>query len=207
MELNFADFVSTLARAVGLVFGYATIAKLANLNAVIDGMRSYGLIPNRLLPLAVSLLIIGEALIAITHLGLVALPLASPATVALLAIFLGFSAYSLLRGENRPCLCFGAKKDDKVDGSTLARIIGLLAAETAVLAAVMNTGAQSLQSTGAVTSVESLVAALVIVTLASLIITAPDFIMWWRLRPKGLLLRPQARSERPTNLTDPLHLN
>jgi hypothetical protein len=186
VNLEWSVLVGGLARAVGIVFAYATIAKLANLSAVTDALRSYGLLPASMIPSAVFSLILGEAGVAVSHLGLVALPLASPLTAILLSLFLGFSIYSVHRGDDKPCLCFGAKEEDRIDGLTIARIGALLAAEIIVLIAVLQPSALFRHAADLPATTTSLAVALVFISLTSWVLTAPKLIAWWQLRPKNL---------------------
>jgi hypothetical protein len=204
VNLEYSVLVGGLARAVGIVFAYGTIAKMANLNAVTDVFKSYGLLPAPMIPFAVFTLILGQAGIAISHLGLVALPWASPLTAALLSLFLGFSIYSVHRGDDNRCLCFGAKEKDPIDGLTIARVSTLLAAETIVLIAVLQTSALFQPSAGLATTAISLAVALVFISITSWVLTVPALIAWWQLRPTNLHPRTSTVSNLPVRTEDPL---
>lgn len=124
--------MSIVSIAVGMVFGYAAASKLLSLTAFAAAVQGYGVLPDRFVPLATGLLIAGESLIAISHIAAIALPLVLPVSIALLLVFLVVIANALKRGEKRPCLCFGANRDDSVDMSSLMRIILLLLMEIAL---------------------------------------------------------------------------
>ena len=126
--------MSVIALGVGLVFGYAALSKLWDFPAFVAGVRDFGFVSGRLVPLAAVLLTAAEAVIAVAHLLGLALPMAVPATIALLAVFLIVTVRLLARGEVRPCLCFGAGHEATVDAVGLARIALLLGAELSLFA-------------------------------------------------------------------------
>jgi hypothetical protein len=118
--------------AVALVFGYAAVSKLVNLPALVAGIRSYRVVPGPIASLGAALLIIGEGAIAVAHFAGLAMQYVVPATIALLTVFLVTTSRLLKSGEKRPCLCFGANRDDSVDIYSLIRIAMLWLLEAAL---------------------------------------------------------------------------
>jgi hypothetical protein len=118
--------------AVGLVFAYAAGAKLLDMPGFIAGVRGYEIVPHRFASLVAGVFVAGESLIGLAHIASIELKLFVLAAIVLLSIFVVTVVNSLVRGEHRPCLCFGAGRDDLVDIYSLIRIALLLAVEVAL---------------------------------------------------------------------------
>ncbi len=188
-----------LARAIGLVFAYAAYAKLRNVGAFIAALRTYRIIGASFSPLAGCLLIAGEMAIAASHLTFFALPYMVSATIALLSVFIGYSAVVVWRGERQRCLCFGADQQDHLDGRTIARTGVLLAGEVVLLgAASFGFGATLVPWQDSIVEfVATIAAALPLVMIVIWCLSIPDVVVWWRLR------RPEAYRSTLAS-TDPL---
>jgi hypothetical protein len=171
------------AIAVGLVFGYAAVSKLADVPSLVTGIRGYEVIPSSMAPPAAVLLIMIESLIAVAHFGTIALQFVIPATLVLLAVFLATTVSLLRRGDKRPCLCFGANRDDSVDISSLVRILMLLATELS-LYWYLFLGDDPVAATteyAAATSIETVAVAALTLVLLGWCFAFPKFYRAWRV--------------------------
>lgn len=131
--LSISASIDILSKAIGLTFAYAVVAKMAGFRHLVSGIRRYALVPDRIAGPSAASLIFFEGVIAFTHVSGTALQIIAPATAILLGIFCAITVAALLRGEERPCLCFGANRDDRVDSHTLFRISLLLLCELVLI--------------------------------------------------------------------------
>ncbi len=189
MDLEFlASTMTVFARATGIVFAYAVFAKLKSIGAFIDELRRYKFVPDSLVPTAALLILALESMIAIAHLAILSLSVIAPFTALLLIAFLAFSVRSVVRGETRKCLCFGANQDHQVDALTIARISLLLLIEGALIVFVfVHTDTSPWPDQDIADIATSLVAAISLVLLAGWCLIVPEIVSWWRLRPAGKL--------------------
>jgi hypothetical protein len=127
--LTVHEAMTIASMSVGLVFAYAAVSKLVDMPGFTAGVRGYGMMPVRLVPAVAGLLVLCEGLFALAHLTGVALNVVLPGAIALLTVFAVTMVSLLRRGDKRPCLCFGASRDDLVDASSLIRLAVLLAVE------------------------------------------------------------------------------
>lgn len=162
---------------IGLVFLYAAATKLLDLPGFVAGIRGYGIVPARIAPAVAGGLIAGEGLIGGAHVLNVALPLAVPATMVLLAIFFVTVANLLWRGDRRPCLCFGAGRHDSVDGFSLLRIGVLLAVEIALFAYLI----EGRSAVGGDVGITGPLIATLSVLLAAWLLVIPSVYRVWRV--------------------------
>jgi Methylamine utilisation protein MauE len=132
--VNLQKAMSIVCMAVGLVFGYAAASKFADLRAFVAGVRAYRVVPSRFAPFVAAALIVTECSIALAHLTDAAIEIVAPATAAVLLSFFATTVNTLRHGASRPCLCFGANRDDLVDSNTLLRIALLLTVELSLCA-------------------------------------------------------------------------
>ena len=106
-----------------------------------------------------------------------------PATLVLLAVFLITTVSLLRRGDKRPCLCFGANRDDSVDISSLVRILMLLATELS-LYWYLFLGDDPVAATteyAAATSIETVAVAALTLVLLGWCFAFPKFYRAWRV--------------------------
>lgn len=172
--------VTTVAAiAVGLVFGYAAVTKLANIRRFISAIRGYRLVPVAFAPLAAGLLIASESSIALAHLIGAGLSFMVPCTLVLLSIFFVATALLLTRKENGPCLCFGAHQDDHMDVVSLVRISILWLIEGSLYLLQTVDGSMAVRRATSYTGIESFLPAALIVTLLGWLLSIPRFHRAW----------------------------
>lgn len=177
--ITIPELVSIVSMAMGLVFGYAVVSKLLDVPALVEGIRDYEIVPARLAWILAWTLIAAESLIALAHLTGVGLRFVVPGTLVLLSIFFAVTARLLIRADNRPCLCFGAHREDPVDISSLVRISILWLAEASMNLVYDNSlfgGTGSAQRL-----LEIFLLAALVVTTATWWLSLPKFYRVWRI--------------------------
>ena len=183
MQFTLETAIGIASAAVGLVFGYAAIAKIANIRNLAAGIRAYQIVPHRLVLPAALILIALESLIAVGHLGVIALEVIIPATTILLFGFLCITVIQLIRGVERPCLCFGANRDDSVDFTTVTRIVLLLVTDLVLYQILADRGDSVTVHSRmvAIDVIGNIAVAAVIVVLVGWCLTGPKFHRAWRI--------------------------
>lgn len=115
--------------AVGMIFLGSASYKVADVRRYLLGVRSYGVISDKLAaPIAVAIIAF-ELLIAISHLGSWRLDMIIPLSLALMCVFLVAVCSVLMRGLAVRCLCYGAQSNRVVSMRTVYELIMLSAAE------------------------------------------------------------------------------
>ncbi len=180
--LTIQEAMTVASMAVGIVFAYAAASKLLDVPGFVMGIRSYKVIPDRFAPMAAGLLIAGEGFIGMAHLVGIGLQLVVPGTIVLLSVFLVTMANSLRRGEKRPCLCFGASRDDLADIYSLARVALLLAAEiTLFFYLLLNDGSIPTGTGDEYSSIVSVAIAVLVVILTGWCLALPKVYRAWQV--------------------------
>lgn len=180
--LTVQEAMRIASMAVGVVFAYAAASKLLDVPGFVIGVRGYKVIPGRFAPMAAGLLIAGEGFIGLAHFAGIGLQFVVPGTIVLLSVFFVTMANSLRRGEKRPCLCFGASRDDLVDIYSLARVALLLAVEiTLFFYLFLNDGSISTDAGDVYNSIVSVAIAVLTVILAGWCLALPKLYRAWHV--------------------------
>lgn len=178
--LTIETMVSVASLSVGLVFAYAAASKLLDVPALVAGIRAYGILPERLAPAAALSLIVAEIAIASAHLTNLGLRIVLPASILMLCVFLAVIGSLLIKGEKRPCLCFGSGRDTEVDVFSFARAALLLLIELVLYLYVAQGGAVAVGITSIGGTLAALAAAAPIVALAGWLFILPPLYRAWR---------------------------
>jgi len=119
-----------LRLALGVLFLWAAITKLPDMNAFAQDVANYRVLPAALVPY-VAAAVVGIEMVAGLALliGVVVKPAAVTAT-GLLSVFVVFLVQALLRGIDLRCGCFGG--DEPASWWTVARDLVMLAAAIVV---------------------------------------------------------------------------
>ena len=124
--IQLRDLIDIVRLSVAIVFAFAGLAKIASFGEAVVGVAAYGIVPRSMSSLVVQVLIVGEIAIAVSHFSGRALQWMAFGALVLLTVFFLIVLRSLMRGDGRPCLCFGAARGALIGISNLVRI-GLLA--------------------------------------------------------------------------------
>jgi len=182
LPLTLHASMKVVAMAVGIVFAYAAVTKLVNVPGLIAAIQAYKIVPGRLASFSAGLLIAGEVLIALAHLTGIGLRLAVIGTMALLSIFGVFAVTLIKRGDKRPCLCFGADRDEPFDRTSLVRISVLWVTEGLLYCALtISDGMTSVNSGRFINNIASLLLAALAVALASWFLAFSKIVRTWQL--------------------------
>lgn len=147
--------------AIGAVFAFSSITKVARLRSFLAGVSAYRLIPEPLVtPLGVGVVLL-EALLSFSHLTSVGITILAPCGLALLLVLTCAVAINLKRGRVLPCYCTGSDQDEPISSRTLARLGLLIAAECYLIVTFAQSSEGSLRSPFAVATVPAFVNILV----------------------------------------------
>ncbi|GFE85026.1 hypothetical protein GCM10011487_70260 [Steroidobacter agaridevorans] len=115
--------------AVGLIFLWSSLSKLAHPVSFVEGLSEYAISRTMLAtPIAVGV-ILAEGFIALSHLTGGMLASGVFGGIVLLLSFASVLVVVLKRGKPVRCLCFGVTQQEPVSFQTFARVGLLLAAE------------------------------------------------------------------------------
>lgn len=166
--LTASMLISIVIMSVGLTFAYAALAKVASFGALVSALRVHYRLKGSVATLGAIALILCEAAVAISHIGGIALKAILPATTLLLVMFLVSVITTLRRGEEKPCLCFGANRNDPVDFFSLFRLVLLLLIEILLLWGHYATGDHPVATTSLLTRSQFVTLVLVSATSTAL---------------------------------------
>lgn len=123
--------------ALGLLFTASAIGKLLNVRAFLRGVQEYHILSGRSTVFFGALLIPSELAVGVAHLSGLFLFLGAPLGALLLSVFALAVSRSLASGRIIPCYCMGAYDPEFVSRRSLAKIAIALAAELAVIIALI----------------------------------------------------------------------
>jgi hypothetical protein len=128
-SLSLADLAVMVQIAVGLVFLWSGVAKLAKPRGFISGLAQYGIVsPILAVSLGVALITL-ELVLAAVHLTGWFVAYGAIAGGGTFAAFTAVVAITLKHGRAPPCLCFGAASTQPISIHTVSRLMILLLAE------------------------------------------------------------------------------
>src|SRR5262245_25892403 len=111
--------MSLIARQViAIVFGFASLHKLRDPRAFIDGVAQYHIVPSRFAAPVAAVIIVLEVGVACLHMT-DRVALAVSFGVATLSLFAVGVVHSLRRGEPVSCFCFDTAGGDVISAWTL----------------------------------------------------------------------------------------
>jgi uncharacterized membrane protein YphA (DoxX/SURF4 family) len=174
--------------ALGVTFLVAGVSKLRDLPGLRAGVSAYGVVPDRWSWPAAVLVPAVEVVAGLALLTGVGGKLAAATVLVLLAVFMVATVTVLRRGDEVPCMCYGASSREEVSAATVVRL-GALAvlATTVLLVPATSLSAIALEPKAFVSLISSAVAVLML--------------LW--LLPPGLLMlgmMREIRRERATAL-------
>jgi uncharacterized membrane protein YphA (DoxX/SURF4 family) len=169
------DLLNAVAFALALSFGASGLAKLRDPAGFAQGLKRYRVLPSWMGGPAAALVIVVELLLAAGFATGFFLRWVAVAALVLLAGFGAAVAVNLRRGRDFPCLCFGARSEDRISRWSLARI-GLLACGVLLVLALQPVSASSPYGSHGETAEEMFLAltlGLGVVALARWLLAAP----------------------------------
>lgn len=176
----------TARLVIAAVFGGAGAGKLADVEASADAARAFG-VPQRLAPMTVLGLALGELAIAGALLVSMLAWWAAIAAVGLLGLFVSVLLRTMIRGEAPDCHCFGRLHSGPVGRGTVLRNVLLIAVALLVVAQGPDHVGSSATSWLTRLSAPAAVALIAGVLLAALAVAAASLVRML-LRRHGRLL-------------------